>query len=347
MRIIRRALHASSSRGTFDAGILAHELGHCFSLPHTHGPGVASGTDELVNGSNCEIAGDFICDTPADPNINGRVDSQCRFTATLYDANGDRYAPPTRNIMSYSRISCYTHFTPEQSDRMNWSLFNQRPELLGGLDGRLPDLRWSNVSFAQEVVSPGRNYPIQFYVLSKGCKGTEMPFDVTIYLSKDGTPDADDHVLKSMEIQAISAGSAPVHANTLVTIPEGLPDGRYQVLCVLDPENEIEEYNEDNNLIHFPVTLHIRGKIYYETLSTYPNPSTGSFTINVRDAARGAVQFRLLETSGRLVAAWEASKLEDQAHFPVTLDGVAEGMYFLEYVAGELRIVERIVVGGE
>ena len=51
---------------------LIHEFGHHFNLMHTHGDSnEPESTAELVNGSNCSTAGDRVCDTPADPLING------------------------------------------------------------------------------------------------------------------------------------------------------------------------------------------------------------------------------------------------------------------------------------
>lgn len=119
------------------AGIFAHELGHIFSLVHTFsnmaGP-VA--TDELVNGSNCTTAGDFLCDTPADPGLNavpGRVDANCNYTDTIYtDANGDLFNPDTRNIMSFAPLSCYDHFSNEQLLQMRWCLDHIRYYLKSG-----------------------------------------------------------------------------------------------------------------------------------------------------------------------------------------------------------------------
>lgn len=49
---------------------LAHELGHYFSLLHTHS---TSNGDELVDGSNCLNAGDLFCDTPADPRLSSSI----------------------------------------------------------------------------------------------------------------------------------------------------------------------------------------------------------------------------------------------------------------------------------
>ena len=47
-----------------------HELGHHFGVEHTHGPINGILTSELVSGANCNSAGDYICDTPADPQLS-------------------------------------------------------------------------------------------------------------------------------------------------------------------------------------------------------------------------------------------------------------------------------------
>ena len=107
---------------------LAHEIGHYFSLSHTHS---TSTGDELVNGSNCVIAGDQLCDTPADPQLSTSiVNSSCVYTGTAQDSNGDFYNPEVRNIMSYSRKACRDLFSPEQYTRMNAYLLNYRNYLV-------------------------------------------------------------------------------------------------------------------------------------------------------------------------------------------------------------------------
>lgn len=97
---------------------LAHEIGHFFSLIHTHGPSDKK-TTELVDGSNCDTDGDGICDTPADPVLSeNNTDRFCSYIGSETDANGDKYIPDTHNIMSYSRKDCRVSFTPQQLARM-------------------------------------------------------------------------------------------------------------------------------------------------------------------------------------------------------------------------------------
>lgn len=99
------------------ARTVAHELGHYFSLLHTF---EGNGT-ELVNGGNCQVEGDQICDTPADPYIAlapmDEYVENCRFIYEGTDANGEYYNPDLGNIMSYYTCgSC--GFTWQQLKRM-------------------------------------------------------------------------------------------------------------------------------------------------------------------------------------------------------------------------------------
>ena len=111
---------------------LAHEIGHYFSLYHTHS---SSNGDELVNGSNCSTAGDSFCDTPADPTLSTTtVTNSCTYIGNEQDTNGDFYEPDVTNFMSYSRKSCRDFFSSEQLSQMNAYLFNYRNYLVCPLD---------------------------------------------------------------------------------------------------------------------------------------------------------------------------------------------------------------------
>ncbi len=106
---------------------LAHEMGHFYSLRHTHGGSNGTLTSELVNGSNCSTTGDFVCDTDADPQLgNANVSSSCVYNGTApytggvaVDANGTAFNPNPNNIMSYSRKSCRDFFSVGQYARIN------------------------------------------------------------------------------------------------------------------------------------------------------------------------------------------------------------------------------------
>lgn len=96
---------------------VAHEVGHCLGLYHTHhGTYIKEGgTPELVDGSNSAIAGDYMTDTPADPNEWNFIGE---YMGTNTDANGDYYHPDPTNLMSYSWAYNQNIFTPEQIAKM-------------------------------------------------------------------------------------------------------------------------------------------------------------------------------------------------------------------------------------
>ncbi|MEZ6004897.1 MAG: M43 family zinc metalloprotease [Planctomycetota bacterium] len=118
----------NSCTATFDNhSTFSHEIGHYFDLYHTHETAFG---EECVNASNCLFAGDLVCDTPADPNVNGLVDQNCFYTGGAVDScNGQSYNPSTSNLMSYSRKECRTHFSPMQIFRAEATLVNLRPNL--------------------------------------------------------------------------------------------------------------------------------------------------------------------------------------------------------------------------
>lgn len=123
-----------------DATTLTHELGHYFALPHTFNgweesilmepSNKRSGSDNIYYGNgtrhykervtrvgseaNCNIAGDFFCDTPADYTY---VRWACS-TKTLHDPLDRVLYPDPAYYMSYSSDVCKTLFSPEQIDVM-------------------------------------------------------------------------------------------------------------------------------------------------------------------------------------------------------------------------------------
>jgi PKD repeat protein len=122
-----------SNSCAMNGSTLPHEMGHFFSLYHTHGLTNGVITDELVNGSNCNTSGDRVCDTPADPQLgNANVNLSCvyngtsPYTGATVDANGQAFVPDPTNIMSYSRKSCRTTFSTDQYARIYASYKTQR-----------------------------------------------------------------------------------------------------------------------------------------------------------------------------------------------------------------------------
>lgn len=119
-----------------------HEVGHYLGLYHTDETFQDNnGNVELVNGSNCENAGDFICDTPASPilddtNISERPGTSCTYIGTETDPNGETYSPDIFNFMSTwdgserFGLPCRRRFTEGQIAKVKDVLNNERAMLL-------------------------------------------------------------------------------------------------------------------------------------------------------------------------------------------------------------------------
>jgi len=113
---------------------VAHELGHYFDLPHTFSgwdgqdtSRAPRATDERVNGSNCNTAGDRFCDTPADY-ISTRW--SCPYSGSKLDYNGDPYNVDGTLFMSYANDACQSRFSPEQIDVMHAYMDDVHGDLL-------------------------------------------------------------------------------------------------------------------------------------------------------------------------------------------------------------------------
>lgn len=117
-----------SAMGGAPNGTLSHEFGHYFSVYHTfestQNGTTAPETEHVARfgaNKNCEAAGDYLCDTPADPNA-GNVESDCSITGSGNDRFGDPYTPDVDNIMSYYPDGCGGRFTNDQYDVINQGL---------------------------------------------------------------------------------------------------------------------------------------------------------------------------------------------------------------------------------
>ncbi len=102
-------------------------FGSFFGLLNTY---ESFGGLEFVNGANCLLAGDVICDTYADPGgLQISTNDNCQYQGGSIDPNGEYYLPSVTNIMSDSPDNCKCLFTLEQYRRMKYYFKNYRKYL--------------------------------------------------------------------------------------------------------------------------------------------------------------------------------------------------------------------------
>ena len=144
-------------------------MGHYFGLYHTFETDFGL---ELEDGSNCDVTGDLVCDTPADPYIHPDTMSKyvdgCTFIFMGKDANGAFYNPHTTNIMSYYPCECgrFTTWTVFKNGRnlsgSNWHVVMKKVYII--IDRRMYCfLNWSCAGCALVSV-------LQFRPFVKSCK---------------------------------------------------------------------------------------------------------------------------------------------------------------------------------
>ncbi|MBX2876848.1 MAG: T9SS type A sorting domain-containing protein [Saprospiraceae bacterium] len=154
---------------------LTHELGHFFSLPHPfngwesdpydpdrHGNPVQAnapgfGQTEKMDGSNCTIAGDRICDTPPDYNFAG---ISCNWTEEIQDPDGTIVNPEEKLTMGYFPCDKDDYFFTEmQKQLMIQDLADSQRDYLATDPNLVTTVLESNT----ELVFPANDEQLTYY----------------------------------------------------------------------------------------------------------------------------------------------------------------------------------------
>lgn len=156
---------------------LPHEVGHFFGLLHTfygwdsdpwqldkHGnPAPTMSPDDIPterqDETNCEIAGDFICDTPPDYNF-GAYWLDCNYTGGAKDPGGALVNPDESNFMGYfdACVRSEYHFSPQQKSLMQTDLTNEDRFFLR--NNFTPNYLQFSGTPQQELPVPGSTAPV-------------------------------------------------------------------------------------------------------------------------------------------------------------------------------------------
>jgi len=188
---------------------LAHETGHVFSLYHTHETRFGLDCSEWFD---CYNKGDLICDTPADPGLQGHVNERCEYdNYANYPEEcatwaGTPYHPLVNNIMSYSRTNCRNSFTEQQACRMRWYVFGMILDLARGTqtvnaDANIPsnDLAvYSSISDAVAAAAPG-----DYVVIQPGLYPEDVVINKEVFLVNARPSDVIVRIGSGLQVEGI------------------------------------------------------------------------------------------------------------------------------------------------
>jgi len=300
-----------------DPTLLSHELGHFYGLYHTHETAFG---EELVSKLNCEIAGDFLCDTPADPLLNNTNTFNCSYFGQDVDPMGDAYRPDTRNIMSYAPIGCRSMFSWQQSFRMRDIHLNENSYLLSTCD--FPDFT-VKIDTLFAAFRPNQEIELPLVIYNLGSKQLSS-IKLDAYLSDD--PDKRINLLRS-DIILFPQSQSQLNLKMKIKLPVDLPETIQYIAIVVDGSNELKELDEENNSAIYAY------KVDYGILNDvtiYPNPVSDATKVFLRnESKKGVVSIDLYDTNGRLVLSETRIKTYGTFQAEINTASLLPGVYFI------------------
>jgi len=299
---------------------LAHEIGHFFGLFHTHETFLGQ---EFVDGSNCESAGDNVCDTPADPDLSQIRLNGCTYEGTLKDPKGAAYSPSPANIMSYAPGSCRKRFSQGQSDRMNfYYATTELADLLDNCDF-YPDYAITSDEVADTGFTSGQVLDLN-YTFSN--EGVTEPQEVEI-IFRIQREDSDIIFTIHKEILVMQPGTVPFEQNFQVPLPLDFGTGNYTLSVVLDPDATIIERDKRNNFHSLDLSIdnsNLTGNIIF------PNPALNTVKLFLRDKINiGNMNVSIADYLGRVYQTETAYKGDEELLYEVDVTNLTPGVYII------------------
>ena len=323
---------------------LAHEIGHYFSLKHPHSGWESEPWEanrhgnpvlinringvqiELVDGSNCETAGDQLCDTPPDYNFGLAWDSSCPpFNVVVEDRNGDTIVPQQNNYMSYF-IGCEPYvFTRDQSNLMMAEYNSARKSSIR--TGFTPNQ--ASITNTLELTAPENN--------------TTAPAYNGVLLQWTEVANASTYFVK------VRSGQQEIIRftdKTEIYITEMLPNKTYT--WSVTPYNELYTCaNKKTRILKTnDVTTATIDPDFIESVQLYPNPvkigEAIQLTIESKSGQDGLLS--IYSTAGSVV--YQQVQDIKTGHNQITLDlnHIKSGLYMLSLTTSKGNIERKILI---
>ncbi len=335
--------------GLSHGAIMAHEIGHCLGLSHTHhGTDLneGGGCQELVIRSintslpfpnpNCKVCGDFICETPADPGLLDLVDASCNYTGTATDANGQVYTPNTNNIMSYTRLEggCGTHIVGEQGLRILEIIANS-PLLMACLAPANIVLQNFTLPYNQPIPSSPPFIIVTDQTFTAQNTLTAGP-NVTV------NPTGELNLVAESKVILLPGFKAQLGSHFCAQI--GLHCNPIPNCRIIPTEPHQNNYS-NNPLVTdsflFPDENEMIPLIVPSN-KVSPNPSNGKFTLEITNFAeiKQRMIIEILNTLGEIVL----QSMITNPQCAIDLSTQSKGVYFIKVQSGAQIYTEKIII---
>ena len=339
---------------------LNHEVGHFFSLMHTHlgwdcvpfsladytnpvnvnntlpcDGGGGSLLIELHDRSNCATAGDKICDTPEDYNLNlvylPELSLQgCTSNTTIKDKNGELIQPMTNNFMSYYSDCDSNQFTATQKTLINTDFFS----------GRRNYIRTGLVPNTDSVEAP--------VVYISPINGAESNGLEDILLDWEDTPGANKYLVIYDRFSNFSFNPTKVFTtNSQYVIPGPLVDGQTFYW-------KVWPYNESQTGAMYSATQNFQvgegtGINEIKDIQEYaltPNPVVNQqpVTLVMTTIKSFDAQLKIVDASNRVLHTEKVNISSGHNELPIQTENLPSGIYFIVLNADAGSLVEKMLI---
>lgn len=337
------------------AKTLNHEVGHFFSLQHTHAGwdcvpynlddytnpvnvdstlpcegGGGSLLIELHNRSNCSTAGDKICDTPEDYNLGLFYDPGCSPNADVRDKNGELITPNINNFMSYYSDCDTFYFSTTQKNVINTDYLTARRLYIR--TGVIPNT--TPVTGPVNYLSP--------------INGQESNGLEDIVLDWEDVPGANKYLVIYDRFQTFTFNPTKVFTlNSQYTIPGPLGEGQTIYW-------KVWPYNESRTGAMYSATQNFRvglgsgineiGDIQDYQLNPNPVASQQPVTLEMNVLKSFDAELKIIDAANRIVYQEKVSISTGHSSLPIKTEGLNAGVYFVILNAKEGRLVEKMLI---
>lgn len=325
--------------------LLAHEVGHYFGLLHPHNGweheniydknihgdtviietvGPMEVPVELVNGENCEMSGDLICDTPPDYNFGGSWPNDCsEYDNEVWDRNGDLIMPDQFNIMG-SFIGCDDmSFSPGQLEAMQLDIASDARSYLR--TDYVPVTQQINEK--PEFIAPAFNETVDYFD-SVNLQWTALEYATDYYIKILGGGDEFIYFAK----------------DSILHLQELKPSTSYRV--------SIYPFNESGGCAFSQNTVFRTSELSTSTLdqdldrelTIHPNPIKRGekIRINYNGFHKGPIECSLISLEGKIVYQEQLTFRDNEIE--IGLVGLETGLYFIRIESNKGYRIEKLFV---